>query len=155
METHGVLVLSREPPEANDEGRPKGLAIGKHKLGIITTLDVAGELSRRARQEKRAAYGDRRLCGYFLVPVVRLCGVFHAEWKTGTELPAENTYNEAFRSTTCGSAIRSTSVAPNVSVTASSPRRGRKCHRDQRNDGREEERLLRRRAAIVKGAKKR
>jgi hypothetical protein len=55
IQTHGVLMLSREPPEAKDEDRHKGLEIGKHRLSIITTLGVAGELSRWRPQEKCAA----------------------------------------------------------------------------------------------------
>jgi hypothetical protein len=49
MQTHGILVLSREPSEpsaAKNENGHKGLEIGKRELAIITTLEVAGELPR-------------------------------------------------------------------------------------------------------------
>jgi hypothetical protein len=46
MQTHGILVLSREPSAAKNENGHKGLEIGKRELAIITSLEVAGELPR-------------------------------------------------------------------------------------------------------------
>ena len=85
IQTHGVLILSREPTEAKGEDQSKGLGIGKHKLRIITTLEVAGELSRWIRQANRAAgmkSGDS--VDTCLFRLFRLSEVFHAEWEIGT-----------------------------------------------------------------------
>jgi hypothetical protein len=79
MQAHGIVILSRELSAAKNEGRQKGLEIRKRKLGIITTLEVAGELSRWTTRKPCRQPGHRQLGGYFLVPVVRRYGVFRAE----------------------------------------------------------------------------
>jgi len=91
IQTHGILIPSRKPSKAKNEDRHKGLEIGKHKLGIITTLDVAGELRQRTRQENRAASmeaGDSVDTSLFLLfdGAVFLT----LKWEIGTALPAKS-----------------------------------------------------------------
>lgn len=92
MQTHGIVILSREPSAAKNENGHKGLKIGKRKLGIITTLEVAGELPRWTRQENRAAsLGTGNSVDTSLFLWFDCTAFFTRNWEIGAALPAKIT----------------------------------------------------------------